>query len=86
MKAEGMANRKNSLIPLKISMEIGARVFAQILEYLMNKPRIITFSHMDIPIDNAAPTLYSPDLNTSTQHRGTCTQKVRPVLTSKGKI
>lgn len=86
MKAEGMAKRKNSLIPLKISMVNGARVFAQILEYLINTPRIITFIHVDIPIATAAPTLCSPDLKTSAQHRGKCTQKVIPVLISKGRI
>lgn len=53
--AEGIAKRKNSPIPWKISIEMGALVFAQALLYFMYNPSKITFNQYDIPIAKAAP-------------------------------
>ena len=82
--AEGMAKRKNSPIPWKISIEIGTRVFLQAEEYVMYNPSKITFNQYEIPIATAAPRFSSPDLNTKIQHRGMWKHKTTQELISIG--
>ena len=70
MTADGTANRKNSLIPLKALRANGVRVDLQESEYLIYNASINTFNQYDILIEKAAPTLPNPDLNTMNQQRG----------------
>ena len=63
---------------------MGARVFAQEGEYLMYSPRKITFNQYEMPMHNAAPTFFSPDLYTNAQQRGIWKQRVAQELMSMG--
>ena len=86
MIAEGMAKRKNSPMQLKISIEIGARDFAQAEEYLIYNTRKVTFNQFEIQIANAPPRFCSPDLNTNAQQRGICKETVTEELMTIGII
>ena len=68
--AEGIAKRKNSPIPSKSSIEIGAWVFAQAGEYFMYNASKITLNQYEILRAKAAPRFSIPDLNTKAQHKG----------------
>lgn len=86
MTADGMAKWKNSPTPSNTSIEMGTQVFAQVEEYFMHKKRSITFEHIDTSMATAAPRLFSPDLNTSSQQRGMWTQRVAQEVMSMGMI
>lgn len=84
--AEGIAKRKNSLIPWNNSIETGTRVFSQAEEYLIYNPSKMTFNQLEIPSATAAPRLSKPDLNIKTQLIGTCKQRLTQAHPSMGMI
>lgn len=86
ISADGTANRKNSLMPLKASHESGARVSSQEGENLTYRMSSKTLNQSDMLIASEAPTFPRPNLNTITQHRGTWKHSVAKEVKNKGRI
>lgn len=84
--ADGIANLKNSLIPLNASLENDMRVSLQESENLMYTTRINTLIQYEMLIESAAPTFWSLVLNTMAQHKGMWMQRVAIELRSMGRI
>jgi hypothetical protein len=86
MPAEGIANRKNSLMLRKTSFENRARVFSQAEEYFMYNPSKKTLNQNDKLMANAAPTLPKFNLKTRAQEMGIWRHRVAHEVKSIGRI
>lgn len=87
IQAEGIAKRKNSLMPKETSFENStARVFSQAEEYFMYNPSNSTLNQDDEQMANAAPILPNFTLKNRAQQIGTWKHSVANELKSIGRI
>jgi hypothetical protein len=86
MAAEGIANRKNSLMLKKTSFENTARVFSQAEENFMYNPSNKIFNQHEKLMANAAPALPKFTLKIRAQQRGMWKHRVAHEVKSIGRI